>query len=54
MEYKNTIITPKTDFPMKAGLPLREPGMPVTAFECRIFRNKSGTAEVYQHLCLLM
>ena len=27
MEYKNTIITPKTDFPMKAGLPLREPGM---------------------------
>ena len=27
MEYKNTIITPKTDFPMKAGLPTREPGM---------------------------
>ena len=27
MEYKNTIITPKTDFPMKAGLPMREPGM---------------------------
>ena len=27
MEYKNTIITPKTDFPMKAGLPAREPGM---------------------------
>ena len=27
MEYKNTIITPKTDFPMKAGLPSREPGM---------------------------
>ena len=27
MEYKNTIITPKTDFPMKAGLPQREPGM---------------------------
>ena len=26
MEYKNTIITPKTDFPMKAGLPAREPG----------------------------
>jgi len=25
MEYKNTIITPKTDFPMKAGLPNREP-----------------------------
>ena len=24
MEYKNTIITPKTDFPMKAGLPARE------------------------------
>ena len=27
MEYKNTIITPKTGFPMKAGLPAREPGM---------------------------
>ena len=27
MEYKKTIITPKTDFPMKAGLPAREPGM---------------------------
>ena len=27
MEYKNTIITPKTAFPMKAGLPNREPGM---------------------------
>ena len=27
MDYKNTIITPKTAFPMKAGLPNREPGM---------------------------
>ena len=27
MDYKNTIITPQTDFPMKAGLPNREPGM---------------------------
>ena len=27
MDYKNTIITPKTDCPMKAGLPAREPGM---------------------------
>ena len=27
MEFKNTIITPKTDFPMRAGLPQREPGM---------------------------
>ena len=27
MDYKNTIITPKTDFPMKAGLPALEPGM---------------------------
>ena len=32
MEYKNTIITPKTDFPMKAGLPAREPGM-LTSWE---------------------
>ena len=27
MDYKNTIITPKTDFPMRGGLPQREPGM---------------------------
>ena len=27
MDYKNTIITPKTDFPMRAGLPTREPPM---------------------------
>ncbi len=27
MDFKNTIITPKTAFPMKAGLPAREPGM---------------------------
>ena len=27
MDYKNTLITPKTDFPMRAGLPQREPGM---------------------------
>ncbi len=27
MDYKNTIITPKTAFPMKAGLPAREPAM---------------------------
>ncbi len=27
MDYKDTIITPQTDFPMRAGLPAREPGM---------------------------
>ena len=27
MDFKNTIITPKTGFPMKAGLPAREPAM---------------------------
>ena len=27
MDYKDTIITPKTDFPMRAGLPKREPEM---------------------------
>ncbi len=27
MDYKKSIITPKTDFPMKAGLPAREPKM---------------------------
>ena len=27
MDYKNTIITPKTNFPMRGSLPQREPGM---------------------------
>ena len=27
MDFKKTIITPQTSFPMKAGLPAREPGM---------------------------
>ena len=27
MDYKTTIITPKTDFPMRGGLPQREPAM---------------------------
>ena len=37
MEYKNTIITPKTDFPMKAGLPAREPGMLERWNEIRLY-----------------
>ena len=45
MEYKNTIITPKTDFPMKAGLPAREPGMlerweQVGLYEAMLEKNK--------------
>ena len=27
MDYNKTINLPKTDFPMRAGLPNREPGM---------------------------
>ena len=27
MDYNQTIHLPKTDFPMRAGLPAREPGM---------------------------
>lgn len=27
MDYKDTIITPRIDFPMRAGLPTREPTM---------------------------
>ena len=26
IDYKNTLNLPKTDFPMRAGLPNREPG----------------------------
>ena len=27
VDYKNTVFLPKTDFPMKAGLPQKEPGI---------------------------
>src|SRR3546814_235089 len=27
VDYKDTVFLPKTDFPMKAGLPRREPGL---------------------------
>ncbi|HEY6870467.1 MAG TPA: class I tRNA ligase family protein, partial [Novosphingobium sp.] len=26
-DYRNTVFLPKTDFPMKAGLPQKEPGI---------------------------
>ena len=26
-DYKDTVFLPKTDFPMKAGLPQKEPGI---------------------------
>ena len=26
-DYKDTVFLPKTDFPMKAGLPRKEPGI---------------------------
>ena len=26
-DYKDTLLMPNTDFPMRAGLPKREPGM---------------------------
>ena len=26
-DYKDTLLMPKTEFPMRAGLPKREPGM---------------------------
>ena len=39
MEYKNTIITPKTDFPMKAGLPQREPGMLARWEESKLYER---------------
>ncbi len=45
MEYKNTIITPQTDFPMKASLPNREPGMldrwnEIELYEAMLEKNK--------------
>ena len=45
MEFKNTIITPKTGFPMKAGLPAREPNMlkrweEMDLYEAMLEKNK--------------
>ncbi|MBR3077528.1 MAG: isoleucine--tRNA ligase [Oscillospiraceae bacterium] len=39
MDYKNTIITPKTDFPMRGGLPQREPGMLAAWNKIDIYRE---------------
>ena len=49
MDYKNTIITPKTDFPMRAGLPQREPGMlehwnKIDVYRLMLEKNEGKTA----------
>ena len=61
MDYKNTIITPKTDFPMKAGLPAQSPTTPrrlkpaicfwmkSSANSAQAFRNQD---RAYRHLRL--
>jgi len=38
-DYNETILLPKTDFPMRAGLPKREPEMLKTFYEKRIYEN---------------
>ena len=38
-DYNNTILLPKTDFPMRAGLPKREPEMLKTFYEKKIYEN---------------
>jgi isoleucyl-tRNA synthetase len=51
MEYKDTINLPRTDFPMKANLPQREPEMLRRWEEMDIYRHGAaagrGDAEVH-------
>lgn len=40
MEYKDTLLMPKTDFPMRGNLPKREPALQ-TEWDEKIFMKKS-------------
>ncbi len=43
MDYKATLNLPKTDFPMKANLPLREPEMLACLAIERIYERIQGS-----------
>ena len=53
MEYKNTLNLPKTDFPMKADLPNREPAILKTWQESKLYakirKNGKGKAKYILH-----
>ena len=39
MEYKNTLLMPKTEFPMRGNLPKREPAMQEKWAEMNIYEK---------------
>ena len=39
MDYKETVFLPKTEFPMKAGLPRKEPEILKIWEEINIYKN---------------
>jgi isoleucyl-tRNA synthetase len=45
VDYKSTVYLPKTDFPMKAGLPKREPELLAHWEKTELFRHHRATAE---------
>ena len=39
MEYKDTLLMPKTEFPMRGGLPTREPAMQEKWNEMKLYEK---------------
>ncbi|MEY4500118.1 MAG: hypothetical protein RIS52_8, partial [Pseudomonadota bacterium] len=50
VDYRDTVFLPKTDFPMKAGLPAKEPGILArwqAADQYRALRNRRKGREKF-------
>ena len=58
MEYKDTLNLPKTDFPMKANLPNKEPNILKTWAEKSVFEQalnqSSDNKSIYSMMALPM
>ena len=51
MDYKQTVFLPKTDFPMRGGLPKKE----LKFGGCfLIFMDSLGTPQISRNLCCMM
>ena len=44
-DYKSTVFLPRTDFPMRAGLPRREPEILARWEEMDLYRRQRAAAE---------
>ncbi len=54
MEYKNTLLMPKTEFPMRGNLPKREPAMQEKWAEMNIYEKYKNIQKVVLYLYCMM